>query len=181
MLMNQVFLEELGYNITIPDRYDYSSIYLKGTVDDKIVGCSRLIISSIYDLPIFEYFEKLSDLSNMKCAEISRLAMCKEYRGKSSWSNNAKYLVNLAKENNINFLLAEATLKTVSLYKHLGFKVIGKYFDPTIAKPNETNETNAVAMGLPLTPRATFSVIPVGVPATAGRGIQYKKGIRGRS
>lgn len=135
-LIEQVFVEELGYSRIQSDKFDDIAVFMIAKLNNQIIASLRLIPDSESGLPLDAYTD-LSELRNInrKLVEVSRLACLKDFRDNHVSINGIAFLKEVLCDMGITHVVVDSFLHSARLYKQLGFTPLGKpIFDPTIFK-----------------------------------------------
>lgn len=133
-ILKTVFIEEEGFALNIPDRYEQHATYLYGKKGDQLVGCLRIVtatdqsgtpVESVVGAP------KLNDIKHY--GEISRFAILPAYRGSVLGAHAYNTCWNLCSQLGLEYVVAEARYEIRFLHKRLGFKEFGEpFYDPDL-------------------------------------------------
>lgn len=148
-IIEQTFIDELGYSEIRPDKYNDIAVFITANLDEKIIGACRIIFDSKIGLPIDEYAD-ISFLrsSKRKLVEFSRLGSLKEFRAHHIAFHGIGFVKKVAIDLGATHAVIDSFLHTAPLYRRMGFKQLGEpFYDPTVSRNDNDQKTpNAVIM-----------------------------------
>lgn len=148
-LLRRVFIEEEGFDLSVPDEFEPRSVYLYCSVANRVIACLRIIKSSQGSLlPIQKIAPSLSFENFGQSAEISRLVIAKEYRGKLLTSDAYRLCWMLGRDMGVEHFVVEARYSIRQLHKRIGFREYEvPFYDADMQESGRVvKEPNAVAM-----------------------------------
>lgn len=147
-LLEKVFHHELNlYKMQIPDQYDQFSQYAKLCYDQNVIGTYRVVFpNSDVGLPIEETGYDLKQFDKHLIAEMSRLVILKDYRGKVPFSKIVYSACEVAKKVQMSKLVIAILPQNLSLFKRYGFQQSGETLYDSSVKSSDNKESIIIPM-----------------------------------
>lgn len=149
-LLYKVFVEEEGFELTIPDKFESRSVYYYAKYENGVVACLRFVgaTQSEIGLPLHDPAPYVSFDNRFIHAEVSRWVVAKDHRGKMLSTSSYKQCWETAEELGYDFVVSEARYAARSLHKRIGFKEYSEaFYDPDMSVAGDVdNQPNAIIM-----------------------------------
>ncbi len=123
-LMRAVFVDELGWDSTLPDRWDRHSVYVLGRQRGRVFGALRVVApDAAGHLPISYLWESFPRLgASARPCELGRLAVHADCRGRVDPAEGMRAVLAVVKELGVTHLFVDATPEAEPLYRLFGFR-----------------------------------------------------------
>lgn len=127
-LLEEIFHHELSlYKMQIPDQYDKFSQYMNISDGQNVIGTYRIVFPNPHvGLPIEETGFNITNLGQDRVAEMSRLVMRKDYRGKVPFHRIIHSAREVAKKSQVSQLAIAILPQNLRLFRRHGFQQYGE-------------------------------------------------------
>ncbi len=148
-LIQNVFVDEMGFSRIGPDRFDDDAIFVTVRSDSDLIATIRIILDGPSGLPLDKYV----NIDNIRrqsgrLAEVSRLACHSNHRNKLVTLKGAGFLKSMGRKMGATHFVCDALIELVPLYARVGFVAFGEPFiDISACKSGENiDKPNAQVM-----------------------------------
>lgn len=148
--LRKIYNEELNYTIAIPDQYDHSSSHYLYCEQDGIVAATlRIVTPGAVGMPMEQVCKIPPQVPSIRYAEISRIAVHPNFRGKVLHAEMYANVCRIGKEIGLTHFVAEVDMPLVTLYKRFFcYTPLGAAaYDPDmLKKPEDIGRPNVLPM-----------------------------------